>query len=81
MTWNHRIVRHTCKGYVDSSNPETNLEMQEVFYHDDGSARGHGHVSLHADTVEEMKLVADRVRRACEFPAVDCMCDRKEESA
>lgn len=78
MTWNHRVIRHVCKAYRESAEPEVRLEMQEVFY-EEGVAWGHGRVNLHAETLEEMKETVARLQKACEKTTLDCKCDETKE--
>jgi hypothetical protein len=83
MSWNHRVVRHVCKAYAASAEPEVNLELQEVFYDlpvvGGPGKYGHGAVCLHGETLDELRETAARLTKATEQPILDCKCDAHKE--
>lgn len=80
MTWNIRVVKHVCKQFRESAEPETNLQLQEVYYQTpDTGDYMHGDVSLYGQGPDELMETAKRVIKAIEQPALDCKCDATKE--
>lgn len=89
--WNIRVVRHICRQWQEATEPETNLELQEVYYGIESQlepapaeAQGdyhHGDVSLVGASLEELAEIATRVGKAVFMTkrgfleVLNCKCD------
>jgi hypothetical protein len=70
MTWNYRV----CKSiYKDDGYEEVNYEIHEAHYNPDGSiwAVTQNAVSVHGESLEEIKIVLERMNAALEKPVID----------
>lgn len=68
--WNHRLVRRT---YVGAKEPEISLEIHEAYYDDAGKvwAVTQEGVTVHGETVEEVRGTLERMLRCLNAPILD----------
>ena len=65
MHWNHRVVDMTSENEGDPL-----VELREVFYDRDGIPVGHGGPSVMSETMEGLREVVDRMKKAIDQPVL-----------
>lgn len=72
--WNHRVVRHYYPNAAVSSERRM-LELQEVYYNENGKPRGHGRPFLVGTKRSELVATTERMYQAALFkPIMQCLC-------
>ena len=65
MHWNHRVVDMSTENDGDPL-----VELREVFYDRNGIPVGHGGPSVMSETMEGLREVVDRMKKAIDQPVL-----------
>ena len=65
MYWNHRVVDMSAENEGDPL-----FVIQEVYYEDNGMPTGHGGLSVMSETIEGLRELVDRMKKAIDQPVL-----------